>query len=81
MRELRQHLSEALRYVQAGGTIEITNRGEVIAFVIPARPQPGNEQRVRAAIADLDRLAAEISAISPKDVSAIDVVNDIRRGA
>ncbi len=37
IRELRNRLSLYLKQVQEGKRIEITNRGEVIAIVIPAK--------------------------------------------
>jgi prevent-host-death family protein len=78
IRELKTHLSEVLRDVQAGETIEVTNRGEVIALVIPAR-QRRSVDEIRASLAELDRLAAEISAEWPVGVTAQDAVNDVRR--
>jgi prevent-host-death family protein len=37
-RELRNHSSDVLRRVQAGETIQVTNHGEVVAVLSPARP-------------------------------------------
>jgi prevent-host-death family protein len=78
IRELKKRLSEVLRIVQAGETFEVTNRGAVVALLIPAR-QRRDVRDIRASLADLDRLAAEISALSD-DVNAADAVNDIRGG-
>lgn len=36
VRELRQNASEHLRWVQRGETIEITERGRLIALLVPA---------------------------------------------
>jgi prevent-host-death family protein len=38
-RELRNHSSEVLRRVEAGETIEVTNRGAVVAVLSPAGPR------------------------------------------
>jgi prevent-host-death family protein len=78
VRELKKHLSEVLREVQDGTTVEVTSRGQVIARVVPVRRQPLDLKRVEAEIADIDRLAAEISAYWPSGVSALDAVNDAR---
>lgn len=78
IRELKKHLSEVLRDVQAGETIEVTNRGDVIALVIPAR-QSRTASEIHTSLAELDRLAAEISAEWPAGVNAQDAVNDVRR--
>jgi len=50
VRELRQNLSVYLRRVKAGETLEVTERGEVVARLEPRRPE-------RMSI--LDRLIAE----------------------
>ena len=79
IRELKEHLSEALREVQAGGSIEVTNRGEVIARIVPVRAQPHDRESIQAWITDMDRLAAEISAHWHDGVSAQEAVDDVRR--
>jgi len=50
VRELRQNLSVYLRRVKAGETLEVTERGEVVALLEPKRPE-------RMSV--LDRLIAE----------------------
>jgi prevent-host-death family protein len=47
VRELRQSASELLRRVQAGETIEITDRGRPVALLSPL-PQRGPLERLRA---------------------------------
>ncbi len=47
MRELRQRASELLRLVEAGGTVEITDRGRPVAILGPIPPDGGLE-RLRA---------------------------------
>ncbi|MDI9897985.1 MULTISPECIES: type II toxin-antitoxin system Phd/YefM family antitoxin [Nocardiaceae] len=49
VRELRQHASRYLARVKAGETVEVTDRGELVALLVP--PEPG-----RSAV---ERLAAE----------------------
>jgi prevent-host-death family protein len=50
VRELRQNLSVYLRRVKAGETLEVTERGEVVALLEPSRAE-------RMSV--LDRLIAE----------------------
>jgi prevent-host-death family protein len=48
VRELRQRASELLRRVEAGETIEVTDRGRPVAVLAPL-PDAGRLQRLRAA--------------------------------
>ena len=81
IRELKEHTSEILRELQQNKeTVEVTNRGEVVALLIAVN-KPGYtlEPPDRAIWTDMDRLTAEISARWHKDVSAVDAVRDVRR--
>ena len=79
--ELIKHIDEVLRMVEEEGeTVEVTKRGEVIAHLVPVRkPQPYAEQVDDAVWTDLERLAAEISANWPSNISAVDALHDVRR--
>jgi prevent-host-death family protein len=78
IRELRQNASELLRQVEAGETIEITDRGRPVAMLTPL-PDPGPTGRLRAA-GDLEAAEASFddlpkplkldAAESPSDVLA-----------
>ncbi len=48
VRELRQRASELLRRVEAGETIEVTDRGRPIAMLAPL-PEAGPLEQLRAA--------------------------------
>ena len=48
VRELRQRASEPLRRVEAGETIEVTDRGRPVALLTPV-PDAGPLERLRAA--------------------------------
>jgi prevent-host-death family protein len=78
IRELKTRMSEALREVQRGETIEVTNHGETVALLVPARRRPDQEQ-MRSALASLDSLAAEISRLAPQPTNAAETVSDMRR--
>lgn len=47
IRELRQQASKYLRDVEAGETIEVTDRGRPVALIVPL-PQAGRLQRLVA---------------------------------
>ena len=79
--ELTERIDEVLRMVEKEGEIiGITNHGEVIAHLVPvsSSQSPAGSAK-RDVWTDLDRLAAEISAHWPADVSAVDAVRDVRR--
>lgn len=81
VRELKERISEVLRMVQEQGEIiEVTNRGEVVARLVPAhKVSPVEELAEDEAWTDLERLSAEISAHWPAGLSAVDAVRDARR--
>jgi len=54
LRELKNRLSEYVREVRSGKRVLVTDRGEVVAQLIPAGTGNG-ERRVRARLADLAR--------------------------
>jgi prevent-host-death family protein len=81
VRELKERISEILRLVEEEGeTVEVTKHGEVIAHLVPVRkPQQSAELANDAVWTDLERLAADISARWPSNMSAVDAVRDARR--
>lgn len=70
IRELRQRASELLRLVEAGETIEVTDRGRPVAVLAPL-PNRGTLEQLRAtgdvtaAVSSLDDLPDPL--ITPKD--------------
>jgi prevent-host-death family protein len=42
VRELRQNASRYLRLVKAGERVAVTDRGELIAYLVPASEAPGS---------------------------------------
>ncbi len=79
--ELESHVSEILREVESGETVEVMRHGQVVARVVPAQAQAPDKEAIRKALADIDRLAAEIGKQWPEGVSAEDAVNDVRGDA
>lgn len=49
VRELRQHATRYLSRVKAGETVEVTERGRLVALLVPPRPR---HDRARAADRD-----------------------------
>ena len=79
IRELKQHTSRLLRRVREDGvSIEITYHGDVIARLVPVSP-PTAAEDVAAVWADLDQLTAEIGALWPAGLSAVEAIAEGRR--
>jgi len=79
IRELKGQISEVLRMVrETGREVQITNRGKVIALIVPANraADPLEESR---AWDELDQVAQDISARWPAGVSAAQAVSEARR--
>jgi len=66
VRELRQRASELLRRVEAGETIEVTDRGRPVALLTPL-PDVGPLERLRAAgeVSSPDGALSELPAPLP----------------
>jgi antitoxin (DNA-binding transcriptional repressor) of toxin-antitoxin stability system len=80
VRELGERATEILREVRVKrATIQVTDRGKVIAQLIPARTPRSVFKPSPSVWRDLDHLAAEIGAHWPNDVSAADAVREGRR--
>jgi len=48
VRELRQHASRYLDRVKSGHTVEITERGQLVALLVPPDPARGARERLIA---------------------------------
>jgi len=60
VRELRQHASRYLSRVKAGESVEVTERGQLVALLVP--PGPGADARERLVAAG--RIHAWVSSLS-----------------
>jgi prevent-host-death family protein len=49
VRELRQHASRYLSRVKAGETVEVTERGQLVALLVPPDPATSSRDRLVAA--------------------------------
>ena len=80
VKELKEHLSEVLRELEeTGHVVGVSNRGRIVARLVPIRHDQRGPFNPRATIADLDTLAAEINADVPAGVRVEDTINEIRR--
>ncbi|HET8523691.1 MAG TPA: type II toxin-antitoxin system prevent-host-death family antitoxin [Thermomicrobiales bacterium] len=77
VKELKAHTSEILRRVEAGNEVEISRRGKVIARIVPT-VQTSEEERTKRWEALL-QLAEKVGQHAPAEVSAVDMINDVRR--
>lgn len=80
-RELVTRINEILRLIEEEGeTIEITDKGKVVAHVVPTNTvQRPVDNKLTASLRDIDELAARIGAKWRSDLDAVEVVRDIRR--
>lgn len=80
IRELKEHATEIVRQVREKGVaFQITNRGQVVAQLLPVRPPKQSAKQVAAIWTDLDELAAEIGASWATGVGAAEAVREGRR--
>jgi prevent-host-death family protein len=82
VRELNQHTSRYLLRVKAGETIEVTDRGQPIARLVPVRPPAGLLERlvavgeVQPPTSDLDLLDT-MAALPPLPPDGVDVAAEL----
>jgi prevent-host-death family protein len=79
--ELRANAGRILRRVnKKREPVDVTYRGQVIAQIVPVMTAEETAANQRAALADIDRLAAEISwAWKPEGKTAAETVSEARR--
>ena len=88
IRELSAHADEIVREVRATGRpVDIIVDGETVAHLTPSLGQAAQagsvsgddrHQAVRNWLVRMDRVASELGAAWPRDVSAQDVIDDVR---
>mgnify|MGYP003621888259 FL=1 len=80
IRELKANTSEIVRRVrEQGEVIDITHHGEVVARLIPASSTTGKTDEIAALLAEMDRLAEEVTAEWTGTRSAVDAVRESKR--
>ena len=79
--ELVARINELLRLIEEEGeTIEITDKGKVVAHVVPTNtPQKPVDNKLAASLKEIDELAAKIGARWKSNLDAVEAVRDVRR--
>lgn len=79
IRELRQHASKYLDRVKAGETLEVTERGQLVALIVPPTPAQSARERLIAEGRLIPATAAwELPRPIKASQSSEDVLNDLR---
>jgi prevent-host-death family protein len=77
IRELKAQASEVVRRVREERAVyEVTYRGRAVARIVPVM---ADEEAMRAAWTRVDEVAAEIAAVAPAGLDAVEAVRDVRR--
>ncbi len=76
--EVKDDISELLNAVEQGETVEVARNGRVIARLVPARRRRPSQRDIDEAIADMDRVAADLGSRWPAGVSVLDAIDDVR---
>ena len=80
VRELKEQTSAILRRVrERGESLNVTYHGKVVARLVPVEPPVDRVAESLAALDEIERIAAEIGASWPEEVSTVDAVRDVRR--
>lgn len=80
VRELRQHASRYLDQVRAGNTVEVTDRGELVALLVPPTPRQTSRDRFVAEgrlVAGAGALRLPLRRPAPTETTQ-DVLDDLR---
>lgn len=86
VQELKERIDELLLFVkEKGKVIEVTEKGKIIACLVPTSNQQNDEvelhqtQDIKQWFANMDQLAQEIGKHWSNEVSAVDAVRDVRK--
>jgi prevent-host-death family protein len=72
--EAKNRLSELLRRAEAGEEIAITNRGKIVARLVPPRPDINREEALRA----VERIRARRKGITLNGIEIKDMIAEGR---
>ena len=78
VRELKKRLSEVLRDVRSGETLEVTIRGEVVARLVPP-PGTTDPDTIHKELRDVEQLAIEIGRTVSARTDASETLSAARR--
>jgi prevent-host-death family protein len=78
--DLQERTAEVLRRLwEDGEPIDITDRGRVVARLVPAEDVRPTREEIEEWLAELDATAAEIGKHWPEGVSAAQAISEDRR--
>lgn len=69
IRELKDHLSKYVRQVEAGGTVVVTDRGRVVAELVPPGRADGRRADLHPGLLEMERKGLIRLATKPSDPS------------
>ncbi len=76
--EVEDDISEALNAVEQGETVGVARHGHIIASLVPTRRCRRTQREIDEIIAEMDRVAAELSARWPAGVTVEEAIEDVR---
>jgi len=80
VRELKTQASDIIRRVRdTNETIVVTYRGKAVARIEPLEDPETTRYRAREVLAEMDRIAEEVTQYWPSGVSTVDAVAEDRR--
>lgn len=80
IRELKTQASDIIRRVRdTNETIVVTYRGRAVARIEPLEDPETTRYRAREVLAEMDRIAEEVTQYWPSGVSTVDAVAEDRR--
>lgn len=80
VKDLAKRIDEILRMVEQGETVEIVDKGKVVARMVPPEEKQRRDQKeIDAFIAAMDRIENEVSKHITGPVDAVEMIRDIRR--
>ncbi len=81
IRELKQRAGEIVRQVrERKEAVTVTYRGRAVARLVPVESKEAQRAEATAVWAEMDELAREVGAHWPAGVSAVEAVQEQRRG-
>lgn len=79
-KDLIKRIDEILLMVEQGETVEIVNKGKVVARLVPPEENRQRDQKeIEAFIAAMDQIENEVSKHITGPVDAVEMIRDIRR--
>ncbi len=80
-KDLAKRIDEILLMVERGETVEIVNKGKVVARLVPPEENHESDNKEgEAFFAAIERIAKEISSQITGPVDAVEIVREGRRG-